>query len=137
LAEDEDDFAVAVAIGVGKAGVDGERDVARDFLPQKAELVAGVPDVVAGGVDSVGIRRWVVAGAAGDDCGADVRLAVKDADGRVEGSCRAMEVGRGRNLLVGRGAGLRPVGHGWDGGLSEGGAGNRKSHDEQGCGKNS
>jgi hypothetical protein len=134
LTEDEDDFAVVVAIRIREGCVRGEGDVPRHLLPQKAKLVAGVPDVIAGRMDGVCIGRGVVAGAAGDNRGAHVRLAVKDADGRVEGGCRAMEVCRRRNLLVGCGAWLRPVGHRWSGKLATSGTSSRKSQGEQGCG---
>ena len=67
LADDEDGFAVAVAVGVGEGDVGGERDVAGHLLPEIAELVAGVPDVIAGGVDGVLLCGGVVAGAAGDE----------------------------------------------------------------------
>ena len=81
LADDEDGFAVAVAVGIGEGDVGGERDVAGHLLPEIAELVAGVPDVIAGGVDGVGVGRGVEAGAAGNDGAADVGLAGEDADG--------------------------------------------------------
>ena len=81
LADDEDGLAVAVAVGVGEGDVGRERDVAGHLLPEIAELIARVPDVVAGGVDGVLLGGGVVAGAAGDDGAADVGLAVEDADG--------------------------------------------------------
>ena len=109
LANDENDFAVAESVGVGKADVGREGDVAGHFLPEIAELVAGVPDVVAGGVDGVLAGCGVVGGAAGYEGAADVGLAVKDADGGIEGAGGAVKVGGRRHLDVCWRAGQSPI----------------------------
>ena len=110
LADDEDGFAVAVTVGVGEGDVGGERDVAGHALPEIAELVAGVPDVIAGGVDGVGVGGGVEAGAAGDEGAADIGLAGEDADGCGEGAAGPVEVGWRSDLLVCGGAGVGPGG---------------------------
>ena len=112
LADDEEGFAVAVAVGVREGDVGCEGDVAGHFLPEIAELVARVPDVIAGGVDGVLFRAGIVTGAAGDDWATDVGLALEEADGGVESFGGAVEVGWRRDLRVGCGAGLSPVGYG-------------------------
>jgi hypothetical protein len=110
LAEDEDDFAVAGRLGCGEGDAGGEGDVAGHFFPEITELVAGVPDVVAGGVDGVLAGCGVEGGGAGDEGGADVGLAVEDADGGGFGAGGAVEVFGRRDLSVGGGTGLGPVG---------------------------
>jgi hypothetical protein len=65
LANDEDGLAVAVAVRVRVRDVGREGNVAGHLLPEITELVARVPDVVAGGVDGVLLRAGVVTGAAG------------------------------------------------------------------------
>src|SRR6185437_2605460 len=110
LADDEDGFAVAVTVGVGEGDVGGEGDVAGHALEEIAELVAGVPDVIAGGVDGVGVGGGVEAGAGGDEGAADVGLAGEDADGCVEDARWAMEVGWWSDLLMRGAAGVGPGG---------------------------
>ena len=111
LADDEDDFAVVVAFGIGKAGAGGKRDIARHLLPEEAELIARVPDVVAGGGDGVRAGGSIECSAAGDDGRADIRLTFKDADGRADGCGGPMEICGRRHLGVRGGAGLSPVWH--------------------------
>jgi len=53
LANDQDRLAVFVAVGVREGDIGGQRNVAGHFLPEIAEFVAHVPDVVAGGIDGV------------------------------------------------------------------------------------
>jgi hypothetical protein len=112
LADHEHRFAVAVALGIRKGDVRRDRHVARQLLPQEPELIARIPDVVAGGIDRVGLVGGVVARAAGGERGADVRLAVEDADRFVDGDGVAMEIARRRALFVGCGARDCPVGNG-------------------------
>ena len=66
LADDEEGFAVVVAVGVGEGDVGGEGDVTGHLLPEVAEFVTGVPDVISGGVDCVLLCCCVVAGAPRD-----------------------------------------------------------------------
>ena len=113
LADDEDDFAIAVAFGVGEGEAGGEGEVAGDFFPEIAELVAGVPDVIPGGGDGVGFAGGVEGGGAGDYGGADVGLALEEADGLGEGAGGAVEAGGWRDLGVGGGAGLAQSGTVW------------------------
>jgi len=53
LADDEDRFAISITVGVGEGDVGGQGSIAGELLPEEAKFVAGVPDVVAGGVDGV------------------------------------------------------------------------------------
>ena len=108
LAYHEDSLAVTIAGRVGVGDVSGEGDVAGHFLPEIAEFVARVPDVVARRVDGVFAGSRVKTGAAGDDRATNVRLAGKDADGGIEVCAGAVEVGRRRHLSMGGRAGLRP-----------------------------
>src|SRR5450631_739197 len=109
LAKDENNFAVAESVGVEERDIGRKGDVARDLLPQIAELVALVPDVVAGGNDGVLAASGIVRSAAGHQRSANVGLAVEDADGRFEGNGGAVKV-RGRGYLdVGRGTGQSPI----------------------------
>jgi hypothetical protein len=111
LADDQHRLAVAVALGVGIGEVGGQRDVARHLLPEVTELVARVPDVIAGRGDGVGAGPLAssVAGRAGHEGRTDVGLALEHADRRGDHRGRAMEVGGRRNLLVGGGVGIGPV----------------------------
>ncbi len=62
LANDENYFAIAVALGIGKCDVGREGNVTRHFFPEKAELIAGIPDVVTRRGDGVLLRGGIVAG---------------------------------------------------------------------------
>src|SRR6185503_21212962 len=95
-------FAVAIAIRIGKGDIRRERHVALHLLPEEPELVARVPDVVAGRTDrvtAVGEAR-----AAGYQRRADVGLRRENADGRAVVKTRTVEIPRRRHLLVGCGA---------------------------------
>jgi len=67
LANDEDGLAVAVTVRVREGDVCRERNVAGQFLPKIPELVAIIPDVVAGGVEGVLLGAGVVTGAPGNN----------------------------------------------------------------------
>ena len=139
LADDEDGFAVAVAVGVGEGDVGGERDVAGHALAEIAELVAGVPDVIAGGVDGVGVGggveawRWRGRG----------RCRCRIGRRRCRWVCAKVRLGRwksggGSDLLVRGGAGVGPGGdfggsllRRWC--LCEECCGEKKCADEIGC----
>ncbi len=112
LAYHQHRFSIAVALGIRERDIGGERHIAGHLLPQEAELVARVPDVVAGGVDGVSLRGGIVRRASGHQCGADVGLTVEDSDGFVDGDSSSMKVTRRRHLLVRGGAGDRPIRHG-------------------------
>src|SRR5882757_4534005 len=112
LANDEECLAVAVAVGVREGDVGCEGDVARDFFPEITELVAGVPDVVIGGVDGVLLGGGVVGGAIRDERASYVGLVLEDADWRVEVFAGTVKVCRGRYLGVRGGAGLCPCRYG-------------------------
>ena len=72
LAEDEDGLAVDRAtLGIREADVGGERNVAGDFIPDVAKLVAVVPDVVARRIQGVLFLRRIVARAARQERAAD------------------------------------------------------------------
>ena len=110
LADHQHRLAIAVAVRIGVGDVGGQRHVAGHPLPEETEFVAVVPDVVAGGRDRVLPRRRVEAGAAGHDRGADVRLALEDAERDLVVRAGAAEVRRGRHLGPRRRAWIRPVG---------------------------
>ena len=110
LADDEEGFAIAVAVGIGEGDVGCQGDVAGEFFPEITELVTGVPDVIAGRVDGVLLCCRIVGGTAGDERATDVGLGFEDADGSIEGLGGAMEVGWRCDLSVSCGAGLSPVG---------------------------
>src|ERR1035441_8834297 len=59
LANDQDRLAVAIALRVRERDVGRQGNVPGNLLPEIAELVARVPDVVAGRVDGVLIRAGV------------------------------------------------------------------------------
>src|SRR5580698_3821405 len=111
LADDENYLAVSIAVGIWKRSIGSERYITAHLLPEIAELIARVPDVVAGGVDGVLAGRGIVARAAGNERAANIGLAVKNADGRVDRGAGAMEVCRRRNLRMGGRAGQGPVRH--------------------------
>src|ERR1035438_679562 len=113
LTNDQDCLAIAITLGVWERNVCCKRDVAGHFLPEKAELIARVPDVVAGGIDGVLLRFGVVTGAARNHRAAYVRLALKHSDGSVEISAQPVKIGRWRDLSVSGRARLRPSGHSW------------------------
>ena len=111
LADDEDGLAVAVAVRVRERDVGRERNVAGHLLPEITELVAHIPDIVAGGVDGVLLRAGVVTGAARQQRAANVGLALKQADRRVEIPAGPVKIRRRRDLdMIGR-TGLRPRRH--------------------------
>ena len=66
---------------LGQWTVAAMRDIARHLLPQIAKLVALVPDVIAGGIDGVGLARRIIAGAARRKRTADIGLGIELADG--------------------------------------------------------
>src|SRR6202020_2178191 len=86
-----------------------QRNVARELLPEITKLVVRVKDVVAGGVDRVLLRRGIVTGAARQHGAADVRLALKKTDRRIEISAGQVKPRRWRDLLVGGRARQSPV----------------------------
>src|SRR3569832_1218751 len=53
LADDEHGLAIAVPVRIREGDIRGQRNVALQLLPQDTELVARVPDVVAGRTDGV------------------------------------------------------------------------------------
>ena len=120
LADHEHRLAIAVAVRIGVGDVGGQGHVARHPLPEKTKLVAVIPDVVAGGGDRVLPRRRIEAGAAGHDRGADVRLALEDAERDLVVRAGAAEVRRRRHLGPSRRAWIRPVGRLRPGGGSAG-----------------
>ncbi len=100
LADDQNGLAVIVALRVREVDVGRERNVSGHFLPQITELVARVPDVVAGGVDGVLLRDGVVAATARHQRAADVGLAFEHADRNIEIFARSVKVRRRRNLFM-------------------------------------
>src|ERR1019366_6370865 len=111
LANHQERLAVAIAFGIRERHVGSQRNVAGDLLPEIAELIALVPDVVSGGVDGVLFRTGIVAGAAGSKRGADVGLALKHADRRIEIPARPVEIRGRRYLSVRGGTRQRPIGY--------------------------
>jgi hypothetical protein len=113
LAQDEDRLAVAVAVRIREGDVRGQRDVAGDPGPEVEEFIPRVPDVVAGGGERVLVGHQVVARLARHERTADLGLALErpaaDAAPEGLGPGRPVEVGRGRDLVVGGRAGQRPV----------------------------
>ena len=116
LPDNQHNFAVVVAVFAEEGSVGGKGEIAGHLLPEKMKLVARVPDVVAGRADGVGAGFGVEYAGAGHHGRAHVGLAVEDADGVSVGGGGAVEVRRGRDLLVSCGAGLRPVRNGGGGG---------------------
>ena len=112
LANDEHCLAIPVTCGVGKGNVGGERNIARHLLPQITKLIPRVPHVVTGGVDGVLPSGGVVTGAARHQSAANVRLALEDADRRIEVLARPVEVRGWRHLHVVCGTRLSPSGGG-------------------------
>ena len=108
LANHQHSFAVAEALRVRERDIGCKGNIPGHFLPEVTELVARVPDVIAGGGDRVLLRAGVIAGATRHHGRANVRLTLKHSDRGVEISARPVKICRRRYLLVGRGSRLRP-----------------------------
>src|SRR5438270_13121941 len=80
LANDQHRFAVTVAFWIWQFSVACERHIPRHSAPEIPELIARVPHVVSGRVDSVLLGGRIIAGTARNQCGAYIRLALEDAD---------------------------------------------------------
>ncbi len=115
LPDDENGLPITVTIRVRERDVRGERDITGHLLPEITELIAHVPDIVAGGVDGVLTCTGIVTGAARQQRAANVRLALKQADRGVEIFAGAVKVGRWRDLDMVGGTRLRPHRHGGGG----------------------
>ena len=121
LADDQDCFAVAVTVRVGIFDIRRQRNIAGHFFPEITKLIARVPDVVSSGIDCVLFCARIVTGAARKLWTTDIRLAVEDADRRIEILAGLVKIRRWRDLDMCRRTGLRPcwssrcrrVGRGW------------------------
>jgi hypothetical protein len=98
LPNHQDYFAIAIAVRVREGDVGCELNIAGHFLPQETKLIARVPDVVTGGVDGVLPGRRIISGTPRHNRAADIRLAPKDADRRIEIRAWPMEICRWRDL---------------------------------------
>ena len=71
-----------IASGDREIDVGGKGEVAGGFLPDEVEAVGCAPEVGAGGGEGVGAGGGIVDCCAGRGDGADIGLAVKDAERR-------------------------------------------------------